>query len=165
MNDSPKINYWRLAGILLFGFYFLTCALHAEDWHFIDNVDLIIHEAGHWIFIFFGEFIQILGGSLNQVLIPLIFAIYFILREDYYSSSVVFLWVGYSIVNVSVYMGDAIKMQLPLLGGDNVIHDWNYLLNHSHLINYTHMLSSLTYSIGVFMIIGAAVWGVRETRG
>ena len=163
MDRPRKLNYSRIIGIIITGFYFLFCALHPGDWHFIDNVDLVIHEAGHWIFIFFGEFIRILGGSLNQVLIPTVFAAYFFLKRDFYSGSLVSLWVGYNIVNVSVYMGDAVRMSLPLLGGDNVIHDWNYILGHLGLLSHTGFLSGLTYALGIFIILGATAWGVRES--
>ena len=38
--------------------------------NFLHLIDLVFHEAGHVIFAFFGRFIAVLGGSLNQVLIP-----------------------------------------------------------------------------------------------
>ena len=146
---------------ILFGWYFLGCAMDAQGWHFIDNFDLIIHEAGHFIFIFFGQFIQILGGSLTQILVPFIFAGYFFLRRDYFSTSLLLMFVGYNIVNVSVYVGDSILMQLPLLGGDYVIHDWNYLLTNTHLLKYTQLLSSTAWGLGVFIIITGIVLGLR----
>ena len=39
---------------------------------FIHGIDLVFHEAGHVIFGFFGEFLAVLGGSLTQVLMPMI---------------------------------------------------------------------------------------------
>jgi len=36
----------------------------------IDNANLIIHEAGHFFFSFFGEFIHAAGGTLMQILFP-----------------------------------------------------------------------------------------------
>jgi hypothetical protein len=41
---------------------------------FLHGVNLVFHEAGHVIFGFLGEFIAVAGGSLNQVLIPAIYA-------------------------------------------------------------------------------------------
>lgn len=161
MNKLKKLNYWKLITTILFGWYFLSCAMDAQGWHFIDNFDLIIHEAGHFIFIFFGQFIQILGGSLIQILVPFIFAGYFFLRRDYFSTSLLLMFAGYNIVNVSVYMGDSILMQLPLLGGDNVIHDWNYLLTSTHLLKYTQLLASTAWSLGVSIIIIGIVLGLK----
>ena len=40
--------------------------------NFLHLIDLVFHEAGHIIFGFFGRFIAVLGGSLNQVLIPVV---------------------------------------------------------------------------------------------
>src|SRR6185369_6686908 len=117
--------------------YFFYYASTASTWHFIDNVNLIVHEAGHWIFFPLGEFMHVLGGSLFQILFPVIYVGYFYFKRDYFSASLLLFWVGTNLVNVSVYAGDAIVMQLPLLGGDGVIHDWNYLLSTTHLISHT----------------------------
>jgi len=164
MSNLRKINYFKLVTAVILGWYFLSCALNATEWHFIDNIDLIIHEAGHWIFMFFGEFITYLGGSINQILIPIIFAAYFFLRRDFYSASVVLLWVGYNIVNVSVYMADAVVMQLPLLGGDSSGHDWNNLLWMTHTLQYTDLFSSITRGIGMFVIIIGIVLSLKLSR-
>jgi hypothetical protein len=117
-------------------------------------VNLIIHEAGHSILLFFGQFIQVLGGSLFQVFVPLIFAVYFFIREDIYSSGIILLWVGESVIEVSRYASDATLMQLPLLGGDNVIHDWNWLLSYTNLLQHTSLIASIIFTVGVLIMIG-----------
>jgi len=160
-TESKNKVYLRVIGALIFAWYFMYCALNAQNWHFIDNVDLIIHEAGHWIFIFFGQTISIVGGSFNQVLIPFVFSVYFFLRRDFYSASIVFMWFGYNFVNVSVYVADALYMNLPLLGGDSVIHDWNFLLEKFDLLNQAHLFGSIIRTIGIFVIITGAVLAVR----
>ena len=99
----------------LYGIYY--CAT-STGWHFIDSVNLIIHESGHVIFMLFGQFLGLLGGSLWQILFPIIFVYYFYHRKEYFSASVVLFWVGQNIINVSVYASDAQAMQLPLLGGE-----------------------------------------------
>jgi uncharacterized membrane protein len=40
--------------------------------NFLHLIDLVFHEAGHVIFGLFGRFIAVIGGSLNQVLVPVI---------------------------------------------------------------------------------------------
>src|SRR5581483_9009640 len=93
--------------------------------------------AGHWIFAPFGEFIGILGGSLNQVLIPAVFVGYFWWRDQKWEASVVLFWLGVNFLEVAHYAADAVVMQLPLLGGDGVIHDWHYLLATTNTLAYT----------------------------
>lgn len=156
-----KVKYIKLAVSALFSVYFIFYATHAEDlsnWNLIDNVDLIIHEAGHTLFSFFGESIHILGGSLFQILVPIVFVIYFaIWRRELYSASILLFWVGQNILNVAVYMGDAIQQKLPLLGGDSVIHDWNYILSSTGLLMHTNILSTIFYNFGFLVIITASV--------
>lgn len=154
-------KYWRVIPVAVLLWYFLNSALHSQDWHFIDGVDLIIHESGHWIFIFFGQFVSILGGSLIQVIIPTVFVLYFFFRRDFFSASVLLMWLGYNFVNISVYMADAVRMQLPLLGGDFVIHDWNYIFNALGLLEYSGAIAGLVRIIGIFVIITGAVLSFR----
>lgn len=139
----------------IYCFYYLQGALK-QDWHFIDNVDLIIHEAGHLIFMPFGEFLTVAGGSLLQVILPIIFFIYFHKEKQYFSQAVMLLWVAINLFNVGVYASDALKMQLPLLGGENSGHDWNYLLLQTRLINQTKLVSDLIFFSGIVNVLFAA---------
>ena len=114
--------------------YFFWCAYDPYQWHLIDGVNLVVHEAGHLIFRPFGEFMMIAGGSLFQVIMPALFVGYFCYTRKFYSAALVLFWVGESILNVSVYAGDSLDLQLPLLGGQDSIHDWNYMLSSLNLL-------------------------------
>jgi len=149
--------YVKLVATCLFALYLFNCISHPDDFHFIGGVDLIIHEAGHFIFIFLGQFMHILGGSLTQVLIPAIFAAYFFFRKDMFSGGIILMWTAESIIEVARYAADAIVMQLPLLGGDNVIHDWNYLFTATQLLKYTQPISTVMYDIGLLVFITGIV--------
>src|SRR3989449_9967209 len=54
--------------------------------NFLHLIDLVFHEAGHVIFGFFGQFIGVLGGSLNQVLVPAACTGVFLARTEYCSA-------------------------------------------------------------------------------
>ena len=149
-------NYGKLVAAVLATLYFGRCILTATDWHFIDNVNLLIHEAGHAIFFFFGEFLYILGGSLFQVLFPLVFVGYFVWKQQFFSASLVLFWIGENLLNVSVYAGDAIVMQLPLLGGDTNGHDWHNILSMLHALQFTSVVSGTIYAAGIIVIVLAA---------
>src|SRR3569832_770527 len=146
-------TYARLAGALLIGGYFLHCAFTKTGWHFIDNANLIFHEAGHAIFFFFGQFVQVAMGSGLQILLPLSIAGYFFYHRQRYEGALTLMWAGQNMVNVSVYAGDAIAMQLPLLGGDSVIHDWNYILNSLHALALTPYVAQVIYGTGTLTIL------------
>ena len=157
------------AGIaLIAGIYFLNAAQHPETWRFLDNVNLIIHEAGHTIFFFLGEFVRIAMGSAFQVLVPLVFFAYFVRRQEFFSAFLVLFWVGQSVLNVSVYAADAEFMKLPLLGGDSSGHDWRYLLGRTNLLGFTDGIALFIRFVGLAAIIialtGALCFSVRNPQ-
>lgn len=137
--------------------YFWYCATTPQSLHFIDSVNLIFHEAGHTIFSFFGTFIHVLAGSGLQIALPLFITLYFFYKKQYVSGSLCLLWVGQNFINVSVYAADALSMELPLLGGDNSLHDWNYLLNEMGWIFYTQKVASTLSTVGFIIIFIASV--------
>lgn len=141
--------------------YFLWIAWDPMQGSFLDSVDLAIHETGHLLFRLFGEFMMIAGGSLFQVMMPAVFVGYFLWRKQFYSAAIVGLWVGQSILNVWVYAADAVKMQLVLTSGftgsEGSFHDWNYLLEHTGLLNSTDKVAGLIRFLGTAVILASAV--------
>ena len=146
----------RLIGVTLASLYSLYYASTGSEWHFIDNADLIFHEAGHVIFMVFGSFVSVCMGSGFQILLPLFISLYFFFHRQPISGGVCLMWVGMNLINVSVYAGDAIAQQLPLLGGDGVTHDWNHILNTLNIIEYTTQVAATLYGLGV-LTIGAGI--------
>ena len=98
----------------------------------------------------------IAGGSLFQVIMPALFVGYFCYQRNFYSASLVLFWVGESILNVSVYAGDAATLQLPLLGGEGSLHDWNYLLTNLNLLSATTQVAGVIRLLGTIIIALAA---------
>lgn len=107
---------------------------NAEYWDLLDDLNLAVHEAGHLVFQPLGDHAMTIGGSLFQVLVPLAFAGYFLARRQRFAASVVMAWVAINLLNVAHYIGDARAQELPLLGGENAIHDWWYLLTEWDLL-------------------------------
>lgn len=139
---------------------------------FLHLVNLPFHEAGHIIFRPFGSFITSLGGTLGQLLMPLI-CMYVLLVQtrDPFGASVAFWWFGENFLDIAPYMNDARAGVMPLLGGNYGhsspygFHDWEYLLTESGLIQYDHILAKMTFVIGVCVMLLALVWaGVLVLR-
>lgn len=137
--------------------YFWNYALNPARWNFIDSANLIFHEAGHSIFFFFGDFIQAAMGSGLQILLPLFISAYFFFTGQKISASLCLLWVGQNFISVSLYAGDAVRMQMDLLGGEAVTHDWNYLLSTAGLLKYTSLIAGLLHFAGIIcLMLGTA---------
>lgn len=152
----------KLISLFFIAAYFINCVRTPENFHIIGSVNLVIHEAGHFIFMFLGEFMHVLGGSLTQILIPIIFAGYFFLQRDIFSGGIISMWVGQNFVEVSRYAGDAVFQRLQLLGGDGVIHDWNWLLSTTHLLKYTSLISNIIYGLGMSILIAGILISLSE---
>jgi hypothetical protein len=139
----------RILVVLFMAWYGFLNLEHPERWLFLDNVNLIIHEAGHVLWRLFGEFLYFLGGSLTQILVPLAFVAYFWRSAQRFAACVAAFWTATSLFNLSVYIRDARAMALPLLGGDNVEHDWNWILSNLNALNADHTLSAIVYVTGL----------------
>jgi hypothetical protein len=127
--------------------------LNRGNYGLIDNVDLVIHEAGHVIFSLFGKFIYTLGGTLMQIILPSIIAGFF-LRNNYRTGvQVGLLWLGQNFINISVYAADARTQKLPLLGGNKVYHDWHYLLNTTGLLEYDIEVGYIIFGIAMLVFL------------
>ena len=128
--------------------------MNRGDFGLLDNIDLVIHEAGHFFFSLFGKYIYTLGGTLMQIILPSIIAFYFFRNQ--YRTVVQFslLWLGQNFINISVYAADAQARKLPLLGGNKVYHDWHYLLGEIGIIQYDYVVgySFLSVSILIFFV-------------
>lgn len=123
--------------------------LNRGNYGLIDNVDLVIHEAGHLFFRFFGKFIYTLGGTLMQIIIPSIIAWFFFRNEYRTGVQVGLLWLGQNFINISVYAADARTQKLPLLGGNKVYHDWNYMLGELNLLNADQTVGYIFFGIAI----------------
>ena len=121
---------------------------------FIHMIDLVFHEAGHVIFGFFGRFVAVLGGSLNQVLIPAVCTGYFLRQKQQAAAAVTLFWTGESVVDVAIYVADGRDMKLPLLA-DGLTHDWNWILSELSLRNQAEPIGRLVFLAGVLVMLAA----------
>jgi len=145
------VGHIILLGIIVFfSFQLLT---QDPPWILLDAMNLVIHEAGHIVFMIFGKFIEILGGSLLQIIVPISFVVYFLLKEEYPGVFFSIFWLGDSVINVATYMADARVRQLPLIA-DGLIHDWNWLFTEMNILSKAETIGSIFFYCGaVFLII------------
>ena len=135
----------------------LIWSLNRGEFGLMDNIDLVIHEAGHFFFSLFGKFIYTLGGTLMQIILPSIIAGFF-LRNNY-RTGVQFslLWLGQNFINISVYAADARARKLPLLGGNKVYHDWHYMLGELGLLEQDQIVGYFFFGIAILIFIFAVL--------
>lgn len=89
-----------------------------------------------------------------QILVPTILVAYFFANQKPYETALLSLWVADNLFNVSTYAGDAIKLQLPLLGDlGPESHDWFNILNSLNLLKYTQIVANTIHFIGIIIIL------------
>jgi hypothetical protein len=129
--DDPRITLLKKT--------FAVCLLPYAVWlvlfyryHFVNGANLFIHEAGHMVFLPLGQTLHIIGGTFWQLAFPAGVAAYFWWRRQRFESAAGCLWLGESLMYTADYVGDAMTMTLPRVGGS--IHDWNWLLYRMGLL-------------------------------
>lgn len=131
--------------------------LNRGKYTWIDNADLVIHEAGHFFFKLFGKFIYTLGGTLMQIILPSIIIYYFWKNKYKTGMQAGGLWLGQNLVNISVYAADARTQNLPLLGGNKVYHDWNYMLGALNLLEFDAEVGYLIFGSAILIFVITAL--------
>ena len=150
----------------------LALALGALGWHLgahpgtwvpgLDDVNLAIHETGHLVFAPLGEWPSVAGGTLFQLIVPLVFAGYFVRREDRFAATVPLWWAGENLFGIARYVSDARAQELPLVGGGE--HDWTWMLAELDLLHRDVALGRGVHAAGVLVVMGAALLGVLLAR-
>jgi len=129
---------------------------------FIHLILLYIHEAGHLFFSVFGKTIGILGGSINQILAPIVW--YFVAKREGSSlSSVAMFFTGVSIVDVSIYVKDAELLLLPLIGGlSKAHHDWKNLFDGWGMIEWSFPIGETMFWSGMILAAAGLYLGIKN---
>jgi len=138
------------AGILYSGHAKLRQLLFPLDWF-----DLMIHEAGHPVFGLLGSrWLMFAGGTLMQLLMPVLFFFSFLRRSQPKSSDFCMFWFGFNFLGIGPYLADARAQALPLIGGGE--HDWAYLLDSVGLLAYDTKIGALAVGLGCFVMAYSA---------
>ena len=126
---------------------------------FLHLINLPFHEAGHILFSPFGRFMTILGGSLLQVLVPVVCAVSFGRRRDWFAVLACTWWAGQNLVDLAPYIADARALQLVLLGGstgaDVEGHDWEAILQTLGWLHLDRRFGRAAHFLGSGIMIGS----------
>jgi hypothetical protein len=124
----------------------------------VGGANFFFHEAGHLVFMFFGEFLTVLGGSLSQVLIPLVCTVQFVRQRHFGAAAATLFWTGESLTGVALYAADARVRRLPLHGdvdGSGGNHDWAYLLSRTGLLERADLIGGILFALALALVVAA----------
>lgn len=161
-SDWEPFPRWALAAWI--GFYVLflyQVARGRGPLLLIDGVFVPIHEGGHLLFRFFGEFLSVAGGTLLQLGVPVSLACYFLFRRQPPGVAFCLFFFFEQFLPIGTYMADARAQDLPLLtigDGDYVIHDWNYLFSKLGVLQHDLQIADAVRFAGWIGMLGVLGW-------
>jgi hypothetical protein len=135
---------------------------------FLHLINLPFHEAGHILFSPLGDFMTTLGGSLTQVLVPIVCAVAFLTTHwNPFGAAVMGWWAGENLMDVAIYINDARALELTLIGGYTGAevegHDWERILSLTNSLHLDHRIAGIVQLAGAALMIGCLVWALVAT--
>lgn len=133
---------------------------------YMDLVFVPIHEGGHLLFRFFGEFLAVAGGTLLQLGVPILLATYFVFHRQVQGAAFCIFFFFEQFLPIATYMADARAQVLPLLtvgDADYVIHDWEYLFGKFGVLDHDIEIAHVVRIIGWLGMVGTVVWMIRRS--
>lgn len=126
--------------------------IFAYDYHFLDGVNLLFHEAGHVFFGILGRTIGVAGGTLGQFVFPIACAVHFLRQDQRFEAALMGVWAGENFMYTGRYAADAQAQVLPLVGGH--IHDWEWMLSRAGLLEHCELVGGAFHVLGSLVVVG-----------
>ncbi|HXE74503.1 MAG TPA: hypothetical protein VNN18_02555 [Candidatus Xenobia bacterium] len=149
-----------IAWLVFYGLILLLALLDDDGFLFIDNANLIVHEAGHLLFSYLGETLSIWGGTLFELFVPAALALTFTFRRHLQGAAFCIFLFFENFLYIATYMADARRQELPLVsvGGGDIEHDWHLIFSSLGLLNYDTTIAALTRALGWLGMLATVAW-------
>jgi hypothetical protein len=151
----------RLAWLAFYGIFLLYALTDKSGYLLIDYVFVPIHEGGHLLFSYFGHTLMVAGGTLLQLGVPLMLAVYFAFQRQATGVAFSSFFFFENFLNVATYMADARAqvLQLVTVGDpDFVEHDWFVMFGQMGVLEYDTKIAAVVRAIGWLGMIAVVVW-------
>ena len=159
--SQGRLWQWRLPLLLFLAYDGARHLRDPEAGGLFAGITFGVHEFGHLLFAFLGQFMTALGGSLNQVLIPVATGFLLLHYRDYFGIAVAGTWLGSSMLDLARYIGDARAQELDLVGfGEDPQHDWSYILSQLHALPYDLRVAGVVRALALLALIVSLGFGV-----
>ncbi|MDB4876690.1 MAG: hypothetical protein JWM41_3136 [Gemmatimonadetes bacterium] len=175
-SDAPNASRWARVFLTLLLARLAWSAFHDEYGvvPILSDIDLAVHEFGHVLFMPFGipilgRTMVILGGSLFQIVFPLIFIAYFVRdragqRRDVHAAMVCLWWTSINLLDVAIYANDARAGVLMLVSGqtgqESDGHDWNNLFTIWGVLDKDTIIAARMRAVAVLLCVASIVIGL-----
>jgi hypothetical protein len=122
----------------------------------VDHANLLFHEAGHPAVGLFSQRLEPYGGTLGQLVFPIVLAVSSWRKGQTLSLAAASIWFFENWLNIGRYMADARAMELPLVGGGD--HDWNTIFARWGILQHDAQIASAVKALGWIGMAAACAW-------
>ena len=140
----------------LYALFLLYALRDTSGFLFLDNANLMIHEAGHLAFSWGERTLMILGGTLGELIFPLLCGCYFLFHRQTYGLAFCLFWFFENFLYIGTYMADARMCALPLINSETG--DWTILFGQWNLLLYDVKIGHLTRAAGWLGMLTVVGW-------
>ena len=167
-TDWRPVSKFALGAWLVFyGLFLWHAAADRDGFLLMDHVNLIVHEAGHLLFGWFGATLGLWGGTLLELLVPLALAVYFALQRHSSGTAFAVFFFFENFLYIAAYMADARTQTLPLVTvGDPAAggHDWFLIFSRWGVLQYDTSIGGVTMALGWIGMLATVAWLVKRAR-
>jgi hypothetical protein len=157
------MNFWRpvskTTAICFFVIYLGMAGLFLKFNGYVpvlDDANLLFHEAGHPIFGAVSAPLGVYGGTLGQLVFPILVMFQFWWHRDMIGFIIGQMWFAENLLNIARYMADAREQFLPLIGGGE--HDWTEIFTRWNMLEQNNTVA-LDVRVFAWLIIGGSgIW-------
>lgn len=139
------------------GLFFLLILVSEPGFVFlVDHANLLFHEAGHPLMGLLSARLETYGGTLGQLLFPVVLAVHFWRGNQTLSFAGAWIWFFENWLNIARYLADARAQTLPLVGGGD--HDWHRILSRWDLLPHDTAIAAAVQLGGWIGMLAAVAW-------
>jgi hypothetical protein len=164
---KPVSKAVRIAWLAFYGIFLLYALANKTGYLIIDYVFVPIHEGGHLLFSYFGHTLMVAGGTILQLGVPLLLAIYFVFQRQLTGVAFCAFFFFENFLNVATYMADSRRMELQYVTvGDPEFaeHDWATMFGQMGVLEYDTRIAAFVRAIGWLGMIAVVVWLAWRTK-
>ncbi|HET6567570.1 MAG TPA: hypothetical protein VFG50_06365 [Rhodothermales bacterium] len=148
-TDSPR--GWLVSALL-----FPACVyylLNPASFTILDKASFYMYEMGHYGFAIFGGSTQYAGGSIGQLVIPLLLVFFFLVYEYAFGLQVFLFWLGQNLVNLSTYLSHTSAPHPHPVG----VQDWQMLVATLGVSDYSLYIGALLFAVGCMCFLASTL--------
>ena len=166
-NWEPVSKPARLAWLAFYAIFLLYALTDKSGYLLIDYVFVPIHEGGHLLFSYFGHTLMVAGGTLLQLGVPVMLAVYFAFQRQATGVAFSSFFFFENFLNVATYMADSRRMELQYVtvgDPDFAEHDWLTMFSQMGVLEYDTKIAAVVRAIGWLGMIAVVVWLWSRTK-